>query len=151
MWHKLRSLCVGFQHEFPAFLFIRPSGGLVNLSVVSACSSVTRPPLSSPCSALGFALGTSHPPALWPVAACVAGSPVRGRWGRLSRWFVVGAGDGSGHLGGPHAAGEMPRPCSSARKRRRVGLVGLDLLRPTWRSRACSSEPASPIWRFCSL
>lgn len=53
---------------------------------------------------------------LWPAVACVAGSPVRGRWGRLSRWCVAGAGDGSGHLGGPHAAGEMPRPCSSAMK-----------------------------------
>lgn len=36
MWHKLRSLCVGFQREFPAFPFIRPSGGLVNFSLWSA-------------------------------------------------------------------------------------------------------------------
>ena len=46
----------------------------------------------------------------------MAGSPVRGRWGRLSRWCVEGAGDGSGHPGGPRAAGEMPHPCSSETK-----------------------------------
>lgn len=103
-------------------------------------------PLSSPCSALGLALGTSHPPALWPVAACVAGSPVRGRWGRLSRWYVEGAGDGSGHLGGPHAAGETPCPCSSARKRRRVLISGPSFPYPMLVLALLSSMTQSRLW-----
>ena len=73
--------------------------------------------LVQPCSASPRVPHTHLPS--WPVVACVAGSPVRGRWGRLSRWCVAGAGDGSGHPGGPRAAGETPRPCSSAMKSKR--------------------------------
>lgn len=43
MCHKLRSLCVGFQREFPAFPFIRPSGGLVNFSLWSAPADLCSP------------------------------------------------------------------------------------------------------------
>lgn len=77
----------------------------------------SAPVLVQPCSASPRVPHTHLPS--WPVVACVAGSPVRGRWGRLSRWCVAGAGDGSGHPGGPRATGEMPRPCSSAMKSKR--------------------------------
>lgn len=50
---------------------------------------------------------------------------VRGHWGRLSRWCVEGAGDGTGCPGGPCAAGEMPRPCSSAMTSKRGLVSGL--------------------------
>lgn len=61
---------------------------------------------------------------LWPAVARVAGSLIGGRWGRVSRWCVGGAGDGSGRPGGRSAAGETPRPCSSATKSKRGLMPG---------------------------
>lgn len=96
-------------------LFIHPLVSRQSSHVVSAQGWYLVPVLlEQPCSALPWVPHTHLPS--WPAVACVAGSPVRGRWGRLSRWCVEGAGDGSGHPGGPRAAEEMPHPCSSETK-----------------------------------
>lgn len=97
--------------------------------------------LVQPCSASPRVPHTHLPS--WPVVACVAGSPVRGRWGRLSRWCVAGAGDGSGHPGGPCAAGEMPRPCSSAMKSKRK-LTSCPSQRGPPRGDCCSPSSTCP-------
>lgn len=82
---------------------------------------------SQHCPGLAPAPQTPHPalPAsprpLTPTCPCGrqhlhGWGAIRGHWGRLSRWCVEGAGDGTGCPAGPCAAGEMPRPCSSATK-----------------------------------
>lgn len=107
----------------------RPARASAPVLLVQPCSASPRVP-------------HTHLPS-WPVVACVAGSPVRGRWGRLSRWCVAGAGDGSGHPGGPRAAGEMPRPCSSAMKSKRK-LTSCPTRRGHPRGACCSPSCACP-------
>lgn len=113
MWFLFTGVCL--KKMICLLLFIHPLVSRQSPHVVSAQGWYLVPVLlEQPCSALPWVPHTHLPS--WPAAACVAGSPVRGRWGRLSRWCVEGAGDGSGHPGGPRAAEEMPHPCSSETK-----------------------------------